>query len=172
MTVRDDTWIISILHLVADGRVRSSDIIDDPSHRVTIKRTLGAMQRLNWLNRRSEQSVARFPTAKAGKHLAIDSRFIDRSEPVDTDYEITPRDRAWDAILQLLAERGELKINQIDIDVSYQTKLRTLRTMEEMDLVARQELRSGDWFVGPLGVEYLSVDAKDVTRVWGEKQEV
>ena len=79
------------------------------------------------------------------------------------NYSMTLRDEVWNSVMKQLVKTGQFRISDLPFNESQRhTVRRTLREMETMDWLSRENDRAATWRMGELAELHLNVSADKI----------
>jgi hypothetical protein len=76
---------------------------------------------------------------------------------------MTLRDAVWNSVMKQLIKTGQFRISDLPFNESQRhTVRRTLRTMEELEWLSRENDRAATWRMGENAELYLNVSADKI----------
>lgn len=79
---------------------------------------------------------------------------------------MTGRDHVWDEAIDLIAEQGMFKASQLKVDVGRSTRQDVLRTMEDLEWLARDPPESTIWRAGPKAIKRLNMSPEAIKNAY------
>jgi hypothetical protein len=74
--------------------------------------------------------------------------------------QLTSRDQIWIQALEQARIHGKFRAAAITVDCSDRTVRKTLAAMEDLELLARENPRSGIWYAGPRLLRIMNITDK------------